>query len=89
MKIRRFLLLLLTAGGVSAGAWADDSQRCYEMYPHDSYEDVERNALIQECLALYAPEPQDSNESNTTESEPAYYEGTVEDFVNEVPAEAE
>jgi hypothetical protein len=88
MKIRRFMLLLLIMGGVSAGAWADDSQRCYEMYPHDSYEDVERNALIQECLASYAPEPQYNDYSNTAgESEPAYYEGTVEDFVNEVPTE--
>lgn len=69
---------------MSVGVWAD-SQRCYDMYPLDSYTTEDRNALIQECLQHYAPEPQ--NIESDSASEPAYYEGTVEDFINEAPAE--
>lgn len=82
MKTYRLLLLLLA--GMSAGAWAD-SQRCYDMYPIDAYAAEERNTLIQECLAAYAPEPQLTEYESAPE--PAYYEGAVEDFVNETPAE--
>lgn len=82
--MKRYRLLLLILVGMSASAWAD-SQRCYDMYPIDAYTAEERNTLIQECLAAYAPEPQYQEEEGS--SEPTYYEGTVEDFVNDTPAE--
>lgn len=71
--------------GISIGAVAD-AQMCNDMYPAESYEVEERNTLIQECLDAYAPEPPETTYEDSA-SEPAYYEGTVEDFVNEAPAE--
>jgi hypothetical protein len=82
MKTFSSYLLLSCLLGISASA-AADAQMCNDMYPADAYEAEERNVLIQDCLAAYAPEPTYED----TASEPAYYEGSVEDFVNEVPAE--
>ena len=78
------LLLVLSSLGVSS-AFAD-AQMCNEMYPQESYDAEERNALIQDCMAAYAPEPDKAYEESAA-SEPAYYEGTVEDFVQEAPVE--
>lgn len=83
MKTLPSYLLLSCLLCISAGAVAD-AQMCNDMYPADAYEAEERNTLIQDCLAAYAPEPT----YEETAPEPAYYEGTVEDYVNEeVPAE--
>lgn len=82
MKTFCSYLLLSCLIGVAAGAVAD-AETCNDMYPADAYEAEERNALIQDCLAAYAPEPSYED----TASEPTYYEGTVEDYVNEIPAE--
>ncbi len=83
MKTFSSYLLLSCLLGISAGAIAD-AQMCNDMYPADAYEAEERNTLIQDCLAAYAPEPTYEEAA----SEPVYYEGTVEDYVNEeVPVE--
>ena len=82
MKTLSSYLLLSCLLGISVGA-AADAQMCNDMYPADAYEAEERNTLIQDCLAAYAPDPGYED----TASEPDYYEGTVEEFVNEVPAE--
>ncbi|MBC6903944.1 hypothetical protein DWB84_00455 [Saccharophagus sp. K07] len=76
--------------GLTSIASADDSQICYEMYPPGAYSIDERNLLIRECLKAYAPDPveQDNySEPAVSNDEPNYYEGTVEDFVNEQPSE--
>lgn len=75
-------LLLTWLFGSSAGAIAD-AQMCNDMYSADAYEAEERKELIQDCIAAYDPEPTYEESA----SEPAYYEGTVEDFVSEMPAE--
>lgn len=65
----------------AAGA-ADPSETCNDMYPVDSYESEERYMLIQECMQAYAT---DVTEDSATD--PGYYDGTVEDYVNQIPAE--
>ncbi len=80
MKNLPIYLLLTWLCGASASAVAD-VRLCTDMYPVDAYEAEDRKALIQDCLAAYAPEPDYQQET----SEPNYYEGTVEDFVNEIP----
>lgn len=75
-------VFLLSLFGISVGAMAD-AQMCNDMYPADAYEAEERNALIQDCLAAYAPEPT----YDDSYSESTYYEGSVEDFVNDIPEE--
>lgn len=82
MRNLSFCLLLVWLLGISAGALAD-KQMCHDLYSADAYEAEERKVLIQDCLAAYAPEP--TYEDNTSEA--SYYEGTVEDFVNEIPTE--
>lgn len=80
MNLRIWCVLGMCLAAFSANA-SDPSETCNNMYPADSYESEERYMLIQECLQAYT--------SDTTDSaaEPDYYEGTVEDYVNQVPAE--
>lgn len=70
---------------VLAAHASDPTQTCYDMYPVDSYESSERYNLIQECMQAYSGHnTYDSYENN---SDSGYYDGTVEDYVHELPAE--
>lgn len=70
-------LIVLQSGLAFAGPEAN--QYCNDMYPADSYDAEDRSFYVNECLESYADEEQDSVE------EDAYYDGTVEDFVETVP----
>lgn len=77
------------AVAASAVADSDTQQYCNEMYPADSYDAEDRALYISECLQAYG----DSYESEVVQEQPAedaadpiYYEGTVEEFVEEQPA---
>lgn len=77
-----------------ASAFASETQQyCNELYPADSYEPQERNEYIQECLSQYtdsyAVENEVVEEEATHQSEPEtdYYDGTVEEYVEEVTPE--
>jgi hypothetical protein len=71
--------LYLTVLGANA---ADPSETCNDMYPADSYESEERYMLIQECMQAYS-----TDTASDPSADPGYYDGTVEDYVNQVPAE--
>lgn len=90
MKLLCNLVFITFMAGAAGVASADNIQVCYDMYPEDSYEAEERSRLMQECLASYSEETQ-ADEAQPADAssyeEPAYYEGTVEDFVKEAPAE--
>lgn len=92
----RFLSISLFSAfifGVASLAAADSSQICYEMYPQDAYGMEDRNLLINECLKSYEPDPvnQDTvnheSYSEAATEETTYYDGSVEDYVNELPTE--
>lgn len=83
-----------------AYAGSETHQHCNEMYPADSYDPEERSLYIQECLEAYGDsensEPtmdavdEPAYEPDEVVNEPAevpYYDGTVQDFVEEQPPE--
>lgn len=90
MKTITFIVSLFALASVaSAVADSDTQQYCNEMYPADSYDAEDRALYISECLQAYG----DSYESEVAQEQPAedaqdaiYYEGTVEEFVEEQPA---
>lgn len=61
---------------------SDPSETCNDMYPADSYESDERYMLIQECMQAYT-----ADTALDAEADPGYYEGTVEEYVDQIPAE--
>lgn len=74
-----FALLIVAAPSMAVTAQI----YCNDLYPPDSYDDPqERNQYLQECLESYID---DSAESSSPE-EP-YYEGTVEDYVEDIPVD--
>jgi hypothetical protein len=79
LRIWCLLGICLAASTVTA---ADPSETCNNMYPADSYESEERYMLIQECLQAYT-----TDEATDSAADPGYYDGTVEDYVNQVPSE--
>ena len=91
-NVRSFWLVMACLTGVSAYA-SDPAQTCNDMYPADSYEAEDRHALLQECMAAYSSDSEGAysgdGESSMTENsnDASYYEGTVEDYVGEIPAE--
>jgi len=62
---------------VFALAYADESSNCYEMYPVESYGAEESYQLINECLASVSEEVEDEDMES--------YDGTVEDFLSDLP----
>lgn len=68
---------------MASASASDPSQTCSDMYPEDSYESEERYMLIQECIQNYSS----SSAEEPSTADPSYYEGTVEDYVNQIPAE--
>lgn len=81
-NLRTWCVLGICLAMAAANA-SDPSQTCSDMYPEDSYESEERYMLIQECIQSYSTGG--AEESSATE--PNYYEGTVEEYVNQIPAE--
>lgn len=86
--IRIFVSVLALAGSTIALASSETQQYCNEMYPADSYDAEDRALYIQECLEAYGDsyESEVAEEQPSDESEaedPSYYEGTVEEFVEE------
>lgn len=95
------MVLALTVLGCPwlAYAGSETHQYCNEMYPADSYDPEERSLYIQECLEAYgdsgdnepAVEPAyveptyDVEEVTDEPEEVPYYEGTVQEFVEEQP----
>lgn len=90
MKIIRVMVSVAAlAVMASAVADSDTQQYCNEMYPADSYDAEDRALYISECLQAYsdAYEPEVALEQAPEDAEDAsYYEGTVEEFVEEQPA---
>lgn len=94
MKYSSFYLLALALSGLfCSNAFAQSAQEsCSDMYPADAYEHEERNQYIQECIQSYggyddAPSYEEPayEEKAQAQEEPAYYDGTVEDYVNNLP----
>ncbi len=82
IKMKQWVMLLLTLAPL-ATTWAQDNrQYCEEMYPVESYEVDERNQYVNECLASLGDAP-------ATADEEGYYDGTVEDFVETLPEDTE
>lgn len=79
LRIGCVLAICLAVHSVNA---SDPSETCNNMYPADSYESEERYLLIQECLQVYT-----SDTTTDSAADPDYYDGTVEDYVNQVPSE--
>lgn len=82
---RLTLALVVLASSVLAQA-SDTQQYCNEMYPADSYDPSDRSLYVQECMDAYA----DSAEAEPVEvmdepEEVPYYEGTVEEYIEEQP----
>lgn len=74
-----FLMYLALGLGCIAAQANDARQECNEMYPAEAYDAEERSQYIAECMAAY--------DDGSSEAEPELYEGTVEDFVNEMAPE--
>jgi hypothetical protein len=92
-SVSRSLLATFCLGwalGFSSGAAANGAQLCYDMYSSDVYDSQDRYSLVQECLSAYATD-QDSQPVNYTDASANqgnlddYYQGTVDDFVNDLP----
>lgn len=79
LRICSFLGICLAVFAVHA---SDPSETCNDMYPVDSYESEERYMLIQECMQAYS-----TDTALDAEADPGYYEGTVEEYVDQIPAE--
>lgn len=74
-----FLMYLVLGLGCIAAQANGARQECEEMYPADAYDAEERSQYIAECMTAY--------DDGSSEAEPELYEGTVEDFVNEMAPE--
>jgi hypothetical protein len=83
MNFRVWCALGIYLAVAAAANASDPSQTCSDMYPEDSYAGEERYQLIQECIQNYST---DSGEGSSS-ADSSYYEGTVEDYVNQIPAE--
>lgn len=94
-----YALFVLLAGFATVSA-ADVQDICNEMYPSESYDGHERNIYIQECIASYGGTAgsgysdyqhdsqssyQDQGYTGNSNEEPTYYEGTVEDYISQLP----
>lgn len=88
MTINQLMFAFVALGAscmVQAGS--ETQQYCNEMYPADSYEPAERSLYVQECIDAYGGSDDSEPEELVEEAEEApYYEGTVEEFVEEQPA---
>lgn len=69
-----------------AQAGSETQQYCNEMYPADSYEPADRSFYVQECMDAYSGSDESEPEVEEATEEASYYEGTVEEFVEEQPA---
>lgn len=92
--LNKLLFPLTVAGLLTVGSafGSEANQYCNDLYPADSYEPEERSQYIQECLSQYADDETYQDETTEADAEPEadYYEGTVEDYVEDVaPTEAE
>ncbi len=96
MLNKKALITIAALTSISSYTWSSTPQElCNEMYPADAYEYEERMTLMRDCVAMnseptyeeesYQEEPYP--EASSAAEEPDYYEGTVEDFVNEIPAQ--
>jgi hypothetical protein len=80
----RILMVCFMALGLPVSLQAQDpTQYCNDMYSSDAYDGEDRYRLLQECIASQA----DTSANTETPPEPDYYDGTVEDYVNQVPEE--
>lgn len=91
---------LVMAAAAASAAGPQAQQYCNEMYPAESYAPEERTLYVQECLEMYGdeieaeaavgtdPEPSpDVEMAPEVEPSDSYYDGTVEEFVESLPAE--
>lgn len=84
--LRTTCLLLSLCSPWLAQANSETQQYCNEMYPADSYEAQERQFYIQECMEAYGESNVSESAVEDTSDEVPYFDGTVEDFVEEIPA---